>query len=247
MYMTLGFIQEKSDTRNDTTLPRIQNHNDTVSRKQHCIHCFTLSLNILSLVLVIVQFALNFTEFGGIIWGVPFLISLTNLFLVLPVLPTWHCTKYDVPYFVLYNPLALALAMYLRVALELFVAFWFSMWLLVCLIPLLRNDMVNYGLDTLRHTISSMSLYSIIRSLSAYFVTLGLPLSVSNVIPFVIASLESFGMFLMKNESYTFSTRSKLFLHYVVLKAAVFLALPHLENYVLMEVQEMEVQYDTGS
>lgn len=183
--------------------------------------------------ITLVQFALNFTPVYALLWGVPFVLSFFNLFLILPWSPTWTFSIFDAPYLVVINPLALALALHLRVAVQLFVAFWFSMWLLMGLLPLVRNGMVKYNLDSMYHTISSMSLYSIIRATSAYLETLGMPSSISNVIPLLIATTETVGMFVKKNESYVFGTRSWSFFHYVAFKSAIFLALPRLENYVL--------------
>ena len=123
------------------------------------------------------------------------------------------------------------------VGIDLLVAFWSSSWLLIALVPLLRNDMVRYNLDTLKHTLSSMAIYGIIRAVSAYLVTVGLPLSVSNVVPFVISALETAGMIANRSKSYAFETRSELFFHYAVFKSAMFLALPHVENFIVAQVK----------
>ena len=102
--------------------------------------------------------------------------------------------------------------------------------------------MVNYNLDSLQHTLSSMTLYSIIRGFSAYFVNIGMPISVSRILPFLLANTETIFMIIAKSEAYTFKTRSLLFVFYAILKSSMFLFLPFLEDYILSLLKNGEVE-----
>lgn len=228
--MSLGFISNKKDVR---ASPSTSTELPPQTKTKSSFLKVSLLISTIALCIIVAQIVLNFTDYGYYLWSVPLILSFCNLFLILPFSPTWTFTAKDAPYIVVYNPVVLALSVHLNVAIDLFVAYWFSMWLLIALIPLLRNDMVKYELDTMKHSLSSMSLYSIIRALSAYFVTLGLPLSVSDIIPFFIANVETLYMCLTCNQSYTFGARSTLFFHYAIFKAAFFLALPQFEKFTI--------------
>jgi hypothetical protein len=234
--MSLGYISSKTPT----TI-RIESHaqldQPLPKTNTNSLHTFSVCTNAMSLVLLFVAIILNIAvESTSIFLFIPLCISALNVFIVLPLYPTWSYTVNSFPYYIVVNLICIVLLQSLDVLLNYIVAFWASFLILICLIPLKKNEMINYNFDTMDHTLSCMTSYGFLRGLSAYFVILGLPQDASDLIPVMIATLETILMYLCKAKSYQFDVHSELFFHYAVLKSTVFVSVPQIEKLILSEL-----------
>jgi hypothetical protein len=93
------------------------------------------------------------------------------------------------------------------------------------------RGLVNYN-ACVGFSVSSASLYAILRIVSRIVVSETVVASwFSHLLPFVISSMETIGMYVSANNGYyTFSSDSYLFMVYAHMKATLFLALPRLED-----------------
>lgn len=236
--MSLGYISsKKATTMHVESHAQVDEHPSKVDT--NILHTVSLCTSAMSLILLLVTIILNIvhsTESTRILFFMPVCISLLNIFLVLPLYPTWAYTVNSFPYYIVTNPICIFVFQILDVLFNYIVAFWASFLILICLIPLKKNDMINYKFDTMDHTISCMTFYGFLRGCSAYFVILGLPQEVSDFIPFMIATLETIMMYLCKTKSYQFNVHSDLFFHYAVFKSTVFVSVPQVEKLIISKM-----------
>lgn len=218
--MSLGFIGQTSPHLNRAVT------DDTVHiNKSKMIITFLNIAAVLSIVAHLILLSQNY------IWYLPFIFSLLGY--VIFLYPFDYKDILKTPRWIVYSPCATALFLYLKVSITFFVAVWTGTFILAALIPINDKKMINYAFDSINHTISSLIFYGIIRGFSAYSVQLGLPKQFSLLIPFCIGNIETFFMIIIKNQAYTFSAKSVIFFQYAVLKSAILIALPIIEEYII--------------
>ena len=100
------------------------------------------------------------------------------------------------------------------------------------------RDLVNYIPTSSYFFITRSSFYALIRVLTHVAVrdVSFVPTQVESLGPVSLATVESIFMYFLKTTAYTFTVHSSTFVVYTLLKAAVFLAVPYLEMWIVDEL-----------
>jgi hypothetical protein len=112
-------------------------------------------------------------------------------------------------------------------------AYTFATLILVWIYAIGTLDLVNYDERAQHFLLTRSTSYAVLRASTELLVRrASFPRRVTRCVPFVVASLETGGMFVYRTNSYRFSVRSMEFAVYATLKSVVFLSLPLVEEWV---------------
>lgn len=203
-------------------------------------------LTAISFSLVILQVVFNFSKYKYVVWPWTIGISLIAYQTIICRIPSkqtpdFHVMKCRISSLVgIYATYvayfgSLILYGFLEVVKHYIVAVFVTPAILVFLRIASDKSLLNYNIESLYFAYSRALTYGNIRALGALLVKYSVVTeNVDDLIPFIISTCESIGMFASNSTSYNFSTRSTHFIMYSILKAAVFLSLPILEQRLLM-------------
>lgn len=138
------------------------------------------------------------------------------------------------PAYPLYATAALATAGWAGVVGAFGAAFVLTLWILAVIDEAGKREMVMYEHQGVRFFASRCTLYASGRAAAAAATAhLGLPVEAARLAWFWVATAETVGMTISVDGSYSFSVGSKSFAAYALLKSALFLAAPLVEEAVV--------------
>lgn len=94
--------------------------------------------------------------------------------------------------------------------------------------------LVNYDVSNRYFVLNRSTLYASVRAVTQFLVLrAGVPVRVGRLVPFMVASFETCGMFNQESKAYDFSVTSPQFATYMTMKSVIFILLPLLEEFIL--------------
>lgn len=193
---------------------------------------FLLVLSLFTFVALLAQVVLTIVERTPTFWyvstpltGLLFGCTMTRQPLETP-LSRLLC-KYAV---IVYLPLYVVASHYVGVLLNFAVAFLVSPLIFTPLFVLHEFKLLRYDIHDLTWQLNRMSLYAMLRGVSAALVSVGMPPSIDPLFVFLLGHVETAGMYVLTIQAYAFPSNSFLFWEYALVKSTIFLWLPALEE-----------------